>query len=655
MAKVISIDLGTTNSSVAVLDGSKTVVIPNAEGNKTTPSVVGFTKNGERLIGQAAKKQAVTNYDRTIQSIKREMGSSYKKTIDNMSYTPQEISAMIISKLKHDAEDYLRTPVTQAVITVPACFTDAQRQATKDAARIAGLDVLRLINEPTAAVSAFGFEKELAQNILVFHLGGGTFDVSIINSDEGVFEVLATAGNSRLSGDDFDNRIVDYLVSTFKASDGVDLRSDLMAMQRLKEAAEKAKIELSVVNSTNINLSYITSGTSGSKNLDITLTRAKFNELTADLIKKTTDSVKSVMVDSLLSLSDIDKILMVGGSTRIPAVRDSVKNYFGKEPFTGFNPNECTVAGAAVQAGILTGDVRGILFLEATSYSLGIATAGGACKTIIPRNTAIPTMKSQTFSTATDNQTQVEGTILQGESELATDNIKLGTFILSGILPARKGVPKIEVTFDIDADGLFRVTAKDLATGKNQKITIQASSNMSEEDIQKAIKNEAMYEANEKAKKNKPGNSSQINLIDPGLPVVTEYDDSYNKSKFEEVINAVNQGDAAAVYELGSRYRLGVGGVKRDLAKAIELYKDVLKQQNNCNAFYHIGFLIAGGALGEQHKSECVTYYEAACETGSGRAAAQLGILYEIGTEYLEQNSQLSLLYYDKAKKLGNS
>ncbi len=503
MAKVIGIDLGTTNSCVAVMEGSETVVIPNPEGNRTTPSVVGFTKTGERLIGQVAKRQAVTNPDRTIQSIKREMGSDYKVAIDDKQYTPQEISAMILSKLKSDAEAYLGTTVTQAVITVPAYFTDSQRQATKDAGRIAGLEVLRIINEPTAASLAYGLDKESDQKILVFDLGGGTFDVSVLDIADGVFEVLATAGNNRLGGDDFDNKIVDYLVESFKTSDGVDLRSDRMAMQRLREAAEKAKIELSGVTSSNINLPYITADATGPKHMDITLTRAKFDELTADLVQKTMDPVKRAMTDASVSPSDIDKILLVGGSTRIPAVQDAVKNYFGKEPFKGINPDECVAIGAAIQAAVLTGDVKGLLLLDVTPLSLGIETMGGVCTKMIERNTTIPTKKSQVFSTAADGQTQVEVHVLQGEREMAAYNKTLGNFILDGIAPAPRGVPQIEVTFDIDANGIVNVSAKDKGTGREQKITIQSSSNMSEEDIQKAVKEAEMHAAEDKAIKEK--------------------------------------------------------------------------------------------------------------------------------------------------------
>ena len=503
MAKVIGIDLGTTNSCVAVMEGSETVVIPNPEGNRTTPSVVAFAKDGERLIGQVAKRQAVTNPDKTIQSIKREMGSDYKVNIDDKSYTPQQISAMILSKLKSDAEAYLGQTVTQAVITVPAYFTDAQRQATKDAGKIAGLDVMRIINEPTAAALAYGLDKETDQKILVFDLGGGTFDVSILDISDGVFEVLATAGNNRLGGDDFDNKIVDFLVESFKSSDGVDLRNDRMAMQRLREAAEKAKIELSGVTTSNINLPYITADATGPKHMDITLTRAKFDELTAGLVQATMDPVKRAMSDASITPSDINKILLVGGSTRIPAVQDAVKNYFGKEPFKGINPDECVAIGAAIQAAVLTGDVKGLLLLDVTPLSLGIETQGGVFTKMIERNTTIPTKKSQVFSTAADGQTQVDVHVLQGEREMAAYNKSLGNFILDGIAPAPRGVPQIEVTFDIDANGIVNVSAKDKGTGREQKITITASSNMSEEDINKAIKEAELHAAEDKERKEK--------------------------------------------------------------------------------------------------------------------------------------------------------
>ncbi|MDO4747573.1 MAG: molecular chaperone DnaK [Eubacteriales bacterium] len=501
MAKTIGIDLGTTNSCVAVIEGGEPVVIANAEGARTTPSVVAFSKTGERLVGQVAKRQAITNPDRTISSIKREMGTAYKATIDDKAYTPQEISAMILQKLKADAEAYLGEPVNSAVITVPAYFTDAQRQATKDAGKIAGLEVKRIINEPTAAALSYGMDKENDQKVMVYDLGGGTFDVSIIEIGDGVQEVLATAGNNRLGGDDFDQRIIDWMVAEFKAETGVDLKSDKMAMQRLKEAAEKSKIELSGVTTSNINLPFITADATGPKHLDLTLTRAKFNELTADLVEKTMGPVRTALSDSGLQISEIDKVLMVGGSSRIPAVQEAVKALIGKEPFKGINPDECVAIGACIQAGVLGGEVDGLLLLDVTPLSLGVETMGGIMTKIIDRNTTIPTKKSQIFSTAADNQTQVEVNVLQGEREFARDNKQLGLFALTGIAMAPRGVPQIEVTFDIDANGIVNVSAKDLGTGAEQKITIHSSSNMSKDDIDKAVKEAEQFAAEDKKRR----------------------------------------------------------------------------------------------------------------------------------------------------------
>ena len=555
MSKIIGIDLGTTNSCVAVMEGGESVVIPNAEGNRTTPSVVAFSKDGERMVGQVAKRQAITNPDRTVISIKREMGSDYKVDIDGKKYTPQEISAMILQKLKADAEAYLGEKVTEAVITVPAYFTDAQRQATKDAGRIAGLDVKRIINEPTAAALAYGVDKENAQKVMVYDLGGGTFDVSILDIDDGVIEVLATAGNNRLGGDDFDKCVMDWMAAEFKKAEGIDLTGDKVAMQRLKEAAEKAKIELSGVTSTNINLPYITADATGPKHLDVTLTRAKFNELTAHLVEATAGPVKQAMADAGLAANDISKVLLVGGSTRIPAVQDEVKKLTGKEGFKGINPDECVAVGAAIQGGVLGGDVKGLLLLDVTPLSLGIETMGGVFTKLIDRNTTIPTKKSQVFSTAADNQTSVEVHVLQGEREMAADNKTLGKFQLTGIAPAPRGVPQIEVTFDIDANGIVNVSAKDLGTGAEQKITITASSNLSKEDIDKAVKEAEQYAAEDKARKDEVdtrNNADQIiyqseKTLNEMGDKVTEAEKAPVKEAIEKLKTAQKGTDLAAI------------------------------------------------------------------------------------------------------------
>ena len=556
MGKIIGIDLGTTNSCVAVMEGGEAVVIANAEGARTTPSVVAFAKTGERMVGQVAKRQAITNPDRTISSIKREMGSNYKVNIDNKSYTPQEISAMILQKLKADAEAYIGSPVTEAVITVPAYFTDAQRQATKDAGKIAGLDVKRIINEPTAAALAYGLDKEKAdQKIMVYDLGGGTFDVSVLEIGDGVIDVLATAGNNRLGGDDFDACITDYLVSEFKKTEGIDLSADKVAMQRLREAAEKAKVELSSVTTSNINLPYITADATGPKHLDVTLTRAKFNELTHHLVEKTSGPVKQALSDAGLKPSDIAKVLLVGGSSRIPAVQDMVKSLIGKEGFKGINPDECVAIGAAIQGGVLTGDVEGIVLVDVTPLSLGIETLGGVFTKLIERNTSIPTRKSQVFSTAADNQTSVEVNVLQGEREMAAYNKSLGRFHLDGIAPARRGVPQIEVTFDIDANGIVNVSAKDLGTGKEQHITITASSNMSKEDIDKAVKEAEMYAAEDAKRKEEVDVRNQgdqmVYQTEKTLNEMGDKLDAADKSEVETKLSALKQAltgtDTAAI------------------------------------------------------------------------------------------------------------
>ncbi|MDD7354058.1 MAG: molecular chaperone DnaK [Oscillospiraceae bacterium] len=545
MSKVIGIDLGTTNSCVAVIEGGEPVVIPNAEGARTTPSVVAFGKNGERMVGQVAKRQAITNPDHTFSSIIRQMGSDYHVTIDDKKYTPQEISAMILQKLKSDAESYLGSKVSEAVITVPAYFTDSQRQATKDAGKIAGLEVKRIINEPTAAALAYGIDKENDQKIMVYDLGGGTFDVSIIEMGDGVQEVLATAGNNRLGGDDFDQRIINWIADEFKKSDGVDLKGDKMAMQRLKEAAEKAKIELSGVTTSTISLPFITADATGPKHLEMTLTRAKFNELTADLVEATMGPVRQAISDSGLKISEIDKVLMVGGSSRIPAVQEAIKSFTGKEPFKGINPDECVAIGAAIQAGVMGGEVEGMLLLDVTPLSLGIETLGGVCTKIIERNTTIPTKKSQIFSTAADNQTSVEVHVLQGEREFAKDNKTLGVFHLDGILPARRGTPQIEVTFDIDANGIVHVSAKDLGTGKEQSIAITSSTNMSKDDIDKAVREaEQFAEEDKKRKEELDVRNAADQMVYQSEKIVSENGDKFTseeKSSLEAKIDALKE------------------------------------------------------------------------------------------------------------------
>ena len=547
MGKIIGIDLGTTNSCVAVMEGGNAVVIPNSEGARTTPSVVAFTNNGERLVGQVAKRQAITNHDRTVSSIKRHMGSDYKVSIDGKNYTPQEISAMILQKLKADAEAYLGEPVTEAVITVPAYFTDSQRQATKDAGQIAGLTVKRIINEPTAAALSYGIDKEEEQTVMVYDLGGGTFDVSIIEMGEDVQQVLATAGNNRLGGDDFDQRIINWIVEEFKKTEGIDLSQDKMAAQRLKDAAEKSKIELSSTTTSNINIPFITVDATGTpKHLDLTLTQAKFNEMTADLVEATMGPVRQALSDSGLSADELQKVLMVGGSSRIPAVQDAVKKFLGKEPFKGINPDECVALGAAYQGGVLGGDVKeGLLLLDVTPLSLGLETMGGVCTKLIERNTIIPTKKSQIFSTAADNQTAVEINVLQGEREFAKDNKQLGMFKLDGIAPAPRGVPQIEVTFDIDANGIVHVSAKDLGTGKEQDITITSSTNMSKEDIDKAVKEAEAFAAEDAKKKEDVDARNQADQMcfqcEKALGDFGDKVDASDKSECQAKIDAVKE------------------------------------------------------------------------------------------------------------------
>ena len=545
MSKIIGIDLGTTNSCVAVIEGGEPVVIANAEGARTTPSVVGFTKTGERLVGQVAKRQAITNPDRTISSIKRKMGTNEKVTIDGKAYTPQEISAMILAKLKADAEAYLGEPVTEAVITVPAYFNDSQRQATKDAGTIAGLNVKRIINEPTAASLAYGVDKETDQKIMVYDLGGGTFDVSIIEMGDGVTEVLATNGDTHLGGDDFDQRIIDWMADAFQKENGIDLRQDKMAAQRLKEAAEKAKIELSSAMQSNINLPFITADATGPKHLDMTLSRAQFDALTADLVERTMSPVRKALADAGLKASDLKKVLLVGGSTRIPAVQEAVKKEMGMEPFKGINPDECVAVGAAIQGGVLQGDVKGLLLLDVTPLSLGIETLGGVCTKIIDRNTTIPTKKSQIFSTAADNQPSVEVNVLQGEREFARDNKSLGTFHLDGIAPAPRGVPQIEVTFDIDANGIVHVSAKDLGTGKEQSITITASTNMSKADIDKAVKDAERFAEEDKKKREeidiRNGADQMVFQTEKALGELGDKVDAGEKADVEAKLNALKE------------------------------------------------------------------------------------------------------------------
>ncbi len=611
MGKIIGIDLGTTNSCVAVMEGGEPVVIPNAEGARTTPSVVAFSKTGERMVGQVAKRQAITNPERTIASIKREMGTSYRVNIDNKSYTPPEISAMVLQKLKTDAEAYLGDTVTEAVITVPAYFSDSQRQATKDAGKIAGLDVKRIINEPTAAALAYGLNKETDQKIMVYDLGGGTFDVSVLEIGDGVIEVLATAGDTRLGGDDFDACITQYLVDEFRKSEGVDLTGDKVAMQRLREAAEKAKCDLSGVTSTNVNLPYITADANGPKHLDVTLTRAKFNELTHHLVERTMGPVRQALSDANLNVSDLSKVLLVGGSTRIPAVQETVKNFTGKEPFKGINPDECVAVGAAIQGGVLNKDAGAgnILLLDVTPLSLGIETLGGVCTRLIERNTTIPTHKSQVFSTAADNQTSVEVNVLQGEREMAQYNKSLGRFHLDGIAPARRGVPQIEVTFDIDANGIVNVSAKDLGTGKEQHITITASSNLSKEDIDKAVREAEQYAAEDKKRKEeidvRNAGDQMVYQTEKTLADMGDKIDPADKSEVEQKLSALKTALSGTDTE-------SIKNATEALTQAFYKISDKMYQQANPQGAQ--GFdpsAQAGPQNGPQQDQGGQTYYDA--------------------------------------------
>ena len=614
MSKIIGIDLGTTNSCVAVFEGGEPVVIPNPEGARTTPSVVAFTKNGERLVGQVAKRQAITNPDHTVSSIKRKMGSDYKVTIDGKSYTPQEISAMILRKMKADAEAYLGQTVDKAVITVPAYFTDAQRQATKDAGKIAGLDVLRIINEPTAAALAYGVDKDKDGKIMVFDLGGGTFDVSLLEISDGVFEVLATAGNNHLGGDDFDQRIIDWMADSFKAEHGIDVRGDKMVLQRLKEAAEKAKIELSGMTSTNINLPFLTATASGPVHFETTLTRAKFNELTADLVDATMQPTRQVLSDAGLKPSDVDKVLLVGGSTRIPAVQEAVKKFIGKDPFKGINPDECVAIGAAIQGGVLGGDVKDLLLLDVTPLSLGIETLGGVFNRIIDRNTTIPVKKSQVYSTAANNQTSVEIHVLQGEREMASGNTTLGRFTLDGIPAAPRGVPQIEVTFDIDANGIVNVSAKDLGTGREQHITITSSSNMSKEDIDRAVKDAEKFAEEDKKQKEAVETKNQAeNLVFQSEKSLEDIGDKLPESDKADV--------RAAIETLKSTLKDGTTEqIKNDteaLEKAFGKLSEKLYSQAGANGAGGAGPDMGGAAGGQSDGNG--TYYNADYEDKSGK------------------------------------